>query len=149
MFSSVSSPKAFGASVIFSRTLIFRNRLKFWNTIPTFFLYLLIFCLVMSSPLYNICPPVGVSNKFTQRNAVLFPLPLEPKITIFSPFSTLIFTPFNTSNLPNFLCKFFISNNNVFTYFANFFSSLFTRNDNTDVIIKYIAAAIKYGPNVS
>ena len=99
-----------GAKVILSKTVIWGNRLKFWNTIPIFCLTssILTFLSVIFLSSNNIWPSVGSSSKFIHLKTVLLPDPLGPTITTISPLSICKSIPLSTCKFPNDLFKLFI-----------------------------------------
>ena len=93
-----------GASIIFSLTVIFGNRLNCWNTIPIFsrsafsslapcrpaFLEM---SSIKSLPSNKMLPLSGCSNKFKERRNVDFPHPEGPIMAITSPFDIVVLIP--------------------------------------------------------
>ena len=92
----------------FSNTVLWGNKLKFWNTIPIFWRNSLkfIFLCVNSFPSKITFPFDGVSNKFIHLNNVLLPLPDGPIIATTSPLLISKFISLSTSFLLNDLFKF-------------------------------------------
>ena len=107
-----------GASMIFSTIVIWLQRLKLWNTIPSLVrirstcfwsaatrLPLLSVFISINSPLTRTSPLLGVSNKLIQRKKVLFPEPLAPIKEITSPLFACKDIPLMTSFSLKLLCK--------------------------------------------
>ena len=102
-----------GASMRFSKTVIWGNRLNCWNTMPilqamrrTSFLLTYSVPVAVSvhsaSPSMITLPLSMVSSLFRQRSSVLLPPPEGPMTATTSPSLTSKSMPFKTSNLLNF-----------------------------------------------
>src|SRR5699024_1985310 len=88
-----------GPRVMFSSTVLCGNKLKCWNTMPTFDRTFGTFVResVISSPSIVIEPDVTSSNKFKQRKKVLFPEPDGPMTHTTSCGFILLEIPLSTS----------------------------------------------------
>ena len=75
----------------FSSTVMLLNRLKLWNTMPTWERYLgaLKPRAATFSPWYRISPEVGVSSRLMHRSRVLLPEPEAPMTEVTSPLLTV------------------------------------------------------------
>ena len=89
-----------GASIRLRSTFILLNRLKCWNTMPTFSRTRLmsVFLSVMSTPPMTISPPSASSSRFRQRRRVDLPLPEGPMMTTTSPSRTSRLMSLSTSS---------------------------------------------------
>src|SRR3954465_9446544 len=105
-----------GASMTFSSTVRWDQRLKLWNTIATFERMRSTwprsaghmrprrsFFSAITSPAIATSPPSGTSSMLMQRSMVDLPEPDAPRIEMTSPSFALSETPFSTSRFPKLL----------------------------------------------
>ena len=104
-----------GASITFSRIVIWDQRLKLWNTMATRermrstwlwsagIIPLRLLFSAMVSPPMRISPESGTSSMLMQRSMVDLPEPEAPRIEMTSPSFALSDTPLSTSRVPKLL----------------------------------------------